>query len=175
MKRIILVTGTPGTGKSTLAKELAKKLNYELIDIGKIESAEFIEGKEENEKIINVTKMCKFIKEREKESENGLVVDSHLSHYCNNKDVLVCFVLRCEPSELGKRLSERGYNKTKIKENLEAEAMDLILQEALQNKQPVHEIDTTRQSDDKTLKEALEVIAGKRKKEYGKVDYTGYL
>lgn len=35
-KANILITGTPGTGKTTLATSLAKTINYEYIDISKI-------------------------------------------------------------------------------------------------------------------------------------------
>lgn len=35
-KANILITGTPGTGKTTLATRLAENINYEYIDIGSI-------------------------------------------------------------------------------------------------------------------------------------------
>ena len=34
--KVIIISGTPGTGKTTLAKKLAKKLDFEYIDINKI-------------------------------------------------------------------------------------------------------------------------------------------
>ena len=34
--KVVIVTGTPGTGKTTLAKKLAKELNYKYVDVNKI-------------------------------------------------------------------------------------------------------------------------------------------
>ena len=34
--KVIIITGTPGTGKTTLAKIIAKDFNYEYIDVNKI-------------------------------------------------------------------------------------------------------------------------------------------
>ena len=34
--RIIIVTGTPGTGKTTIAKKLAKKLNFHYLDVNNV-------------------------------------------------------------------------------------------------------------------------------------------
>ena len=69
-------------------------------------------------------------------------VEGHLAHLLPCDRVIV---LRCRPDALSARLSARGYNKMKIFENAEAEALDVILIETLELHHPGHifEIDTT--------------------------------
>src|SRR3989338_7356909 len=99
--KIIAITGTPGTGKTALAKALAKKLNYKYVDVNKIINKHNIsEGydKKRKTKIIDVKKLNKcLIKEinyfkainkknpNKIKKHNGLIIDSHLSHYLPKK------------------------------------------------------------------------------------------
>lgn len=55
-------------------------------------------------------------------------------------------VLRCEPMVLKRRLVARGYNRAKIVENLEAELIGVILDEAVRafGEEKVHEYDTSK-------------------------------
>src|SRR3989344_3005263 len=109
---IIIVTGCPGTGKTTIAKKIArqKKLNNFLI------------------------KMIK--------KEKNLVLDSHLSHYIQSKYVDKCIVTKCDLKELKKRLKKRKYSKEKIRTNLHCEIFDVCHIEALENKHNVKVIKT---------------------------------
>jgi len=73
------------------------------------------------------------------ESEDVTILEGHLSHHL----ALVAVVLRLNPKELSRRLSNRGYPPAKIRENVEAEALDVILVEAVERCQRVYEVDTT--------------------------------
>ncbi|MFA5406082.1 MAG: adenylate kinase family protein [Candidatus Nanoarchaeia archaeon] len=171
MKNIILVTGTPGTGKSDIAKKIAKHYGYEYIHIGDHKDYVVSEGEV---KIIDVDKMIKWLQRQQESGDGGLVVDSHLSHYYPAKDTKICIVLRCDPAELKNRLKLRGYNENKILINLEAEAMDLILQEALIEKHRVYEIDTTHRTSNSSSQEAINAIIN-NEINYGKTNYNHYL
>ncbi len=130
---VFICTGTPGTGKTEISKQLAKMLNYEYIDVNKvIEENNLIEKYDEERKtnIVDEKKVAniliKFI-----QNKKNLVIDSHLSHYVPKKYVDYCIVLKCDIKELKKRLQKRNYHKEKIKENLDAEIFDICLNEAL--------------------------------------------
>ena len=60
--KVIIVTGTPGTGKTTLSKKLARKLNFYYLDVAKlILKRKLSEGydKERKTKIIDISKLNK--------------------------------------------------------------------------------------------------------------------
>ena len=97
MKKIILVTGTPGTGKTSIAKLIAWHFDYEYILIG--EHKEYISDVVSGIKIIDVDKLIKWLENKQKNSDKVLVVDSHLSHHYPKELTGICFVLRCDPQE----------------------------------------------------------------------------
>jgi len=150
----IIVTGSVAAGKTTLAKKLAKKLNYKYIDINEVMTKnKLFSGydKKRNCEIIDIKKLNFFLikkifnnKKFLKNSKKGIIIDSHLSHYLPKKHIDLCIVTKCDLKELSKRLKKRKYSKNKIKENLECEIFDVCLNEAKGNKHRLLVIDTTK-------------------------------
>jgi len=150
--KIITITGSVGTGKTTLAKKLCNKFLLGYIDvnkiIGKYRIAEGYDLKRKS-KIVDVGKLSKaLIKEinniQKTKAKNGIVIDSHLSHYLPKRYVDLCIVTKCDLKELRKRLKKRKYDENKIRENLDAEIFDVCLNEAKENGHKVIVIDTTK-------------------------------
>jgi adenylate kinase len=146
---VIIVTGTPGTGKTTIAKELSTKLRFKYLDVDDIiKNSRVQEGydRKRKTKVINISKLKKvFIKaiKNQKNKLNGIIIDSHLSHDIPAEYVDLCIVTKCSLKVLKSRLKNRGYPDIKIKENLEAEIFEVCLMEAKQNNHKVLEVDTT--------------------------------
>ncbi|MBI2670707.1 adenylate kinase family protein [Candidatus Woesearchaeota archaeon] len=143
---IIIVTGTPGTGKTKIAKLIAKKFKCKYIDLYKIiKKYKLIEGydKKRKTKIVDEKKLAKKVIEVIKNNKN-LVIDGHLSHYIPRKYVDLCIVTKCNIKVLKRRLGKRNYSKEKIRENLDAEIFDVILNEAIEREHKVFIIDTTK-------------------------------
>ncbi|MBU0536259.1 MAG: AAA family ATPase [Nanoarchaeota archaeon] len=135
-ERIVIVTGTPGTGKTTLAKKLARKHKYEYIDVNEVvRKNKLSEGydRKRKTKIVDEKRLAKVlenvIKQARKEKRR-LIIDSHMSHYISPNLVDLCIVTRCSLKKLASRLKKKGYHKAKIDENMECEIMDIILEEA---------------------------------------------
>lgn len=143
--KTIAITGTPGTGKTTLAKKLAKNLNYHYIDVTKlISSNKLAEGYDMQRatKIVDAKKLNRFlincIKQLKKQNKiKGIIIDSHLSHYLPRKYVDFCIVTKCGIKELNKRLKKKKFHKSKIQENLQAEIFDVCRNEAMERKHKV--------------------------------------
>lgn len=98
------------------------------------------------------------------------ILVGHLSHHLT-VDLIV--VLRCRPSVLATRLGGRGYSKDKLNENVEAEALDVILIEAVETDRQVLEIDTTSKDVLEVVAEMEEILAGEREKyAIGHIDWS---
>ena len=142
---IIVVSGTPGTGKTTLSKKLAQKLKYGYVDVAKlIKENNLPESYDKKRKcdIIDIKKLNKLLIQIIKNKKN-LIIDSHLSHHIPKKYIDLCIITKCDLKQLEKRLKNKKYNKAKIRENLDCEIFDICLNEARQAKHKVAVIDTT--------------------------------
>jgi adenylate kinase len=136
--KVIVVSGTPGTGKTTYAKKLAKEKGFLYIDVNKvIDENKISEGydRKRKTKIIDTDKLNKHLislikKEEKNKKTKGIVIDSHLSHYLPKKYVELCVITKCGLKELKKRLEKRGYDKKKVRENVDAEIFNVCMTEA---------------------------------------------
>lgn len=144
--KVIIVSGSVCTGKTTLAKKLARKHGYKYVDVNKlILQNRLFCGYDKSLKthIVDIKTLNKFLINLIKNSkEKGMVIDSHLSHHLPAKYVDLCIITKTSLKTLKKRLTKRHYSKKKIEENLEAEILDSCLVEALENKHKVKIVKT---------------------------------
>ncbi len=143
--KAICITGSVGTGKTTLAKKLAKALKYKYVDVNSIIKKHKLHDSYDRKNkcfVVDTKKLNKFLIKLIKESKQQLILDSHLSHYLPKTNVSLCIVTTTEIEKLSKRLKKRKYSKDKIYENLEAEIFQVCLQEAKRHNLLV--IDTTK-------------------------------
>ena len=145
---ILIVTGTPGTGKTTLAKALAKKLKINYLDVNDVIQEYKLREKYERKRqtyIVDEKKLSKILIRRIKEYKD-LVIDSHLSHFIPQKHVDICIVTKTDLKVLKKRLEKRKYSKAKIKENLDAEIFEICHTEAQDQGHNIILVDTSKKS-----------------------------
>ena len=156
---IIIVSGTPGTGKTTLSKKLSQKLKYKYIDVAKlIKENDLSESYDKKRKcdVVDIKKLNKILLTLIKKNKN-LVIDSHLSHHLPKKYVDLCIITKCDLKELEKRLKNKRYNRKKIRENLDCEIFDVCLNEAKQAKHKIAVIDTSDEVDIKKIIQNLKI------------------
>ncbi len=160
---IVCITGTPGTGKTTVCKNLP----WPYINLNEFaKENNCIKGYDKKRKVRIVDMDC--LKDRLK-NLNNIILESHYSHFMNC-DVVV--VLRTSPSILKIRLFEKGFDDEKIRENLEAEALGIITQEAMDYQKNVYEIDTGKFSLEETVNIIKDILNGRGEDfKAGKIDY----
>ncbi len=161
--KVVIITGTPGVGKTTIAKILAAKYNYSRFDLHKYYKI-IAERYNQYKKCydINYIKFCALIEAEKKKVEQnkknkeikGILIDSHVTHLLPAKMVDVCMVLTCSNLKLlRKRLRQRKYGARKIEENMESEIMQVCLQEARERHRHVFMFDTAVMSAEKIARE----------------------
>ncbi|KAG1716555.1 hypothetical protein ID866_607 [Astraeus odoratus] len=130
---VIVVTGTPGTGKSTHAQLLVKESPIPLrhINVGDMVKARGLhEGFDEEWQSYTVDE-DKLLDELEPlATQGGVILDWHTCDIFPERWIDLVVVLRCNHTLLWERLENRGYPLKKIQENNEAEIMGVIADEA---------------------------------------------
>ena len=181
MKRVILITGTPCTGKTTTAKQLAAILNAQyvnLTDFAKTYGLTLGEDKERQTTIIDEEKMRQKLSETFEASGNdNIIVDGHYAAAVIPTELVKnVFVLRRNPKELKEYMQKCGFSDAKLYENLSAEILDSCLIEAMQTQAgKVCELDVTGKTVEENVTEILNVLDRGKKCYVGFVDWLGML
>ncbi|WP_181492694.1 adenylate kinase family protein [Methanococcus maripaludis] len=171
---IIAITGTPGVGKSTVSKLLFEKLQLKGKDIACINITEIVSKEgfylekdvEMDSFVVDFDKLNEYIRSIKTED---LILDGHVSHYLN-PDYIV--VLRANPLLIKNRLESRKYLPKKVKENVEAELLDVCLIESIEknDESKIFEIDCSEKSPENIVNEILMFLDSKNP-EYGNVSW----
>ena len=126
---LVAISGTPGTGKTTVADALGLALGWHVMHLNGIaRSKKLWLGRDRRRgcMVVDVEALQEEVRRIQKKERN-LIIESHYAH---EMDADVTVILRCSPAELRKRLEKKGWSKTKIDENVEAEIMEVCRQEA---------------------------------------------
>jgi adenylate kinase len=188
----VVVTGTPGTGKTSAVEALEEQgeigenadSDLEVVHLNDLIREEEL-WEERDEERDSLVADLDAVAER-LEGREDLFVESHLAHHLTDnldnqpeadEGVDKVVVLRCHPEELKRRLIERGEPEAKADENAESEALDVILSEAVNahSTENVYEIETTDRTPEEVADEISAVLAGERDPSAGEVSYIDYL
>jgi adenylate kinase len=162
------ITGTPGTGKTSIAGELAGR-GYPVMRLRDTVNPYVLERDDERDTLVIDEELWA----AEFTPVDGFV-EGQLAHLLPCDKVVI---LRCRPDVLEKRLTLRDYAPEKIRENVEAEALDVILIETLEEHHgsQIYELDTT----DKDIRECADLIErfikGELPASFGSIDWSAYL
>ena len=181
VKHIILITGTPCVGKTSVARLLSQRLNTALVNLTELALREnLVSGKdlERNSIIVDERRMRRKISDIIKKSSKNVIVDGHYAvNVVPKKLVSYVFVLRRDPVELKGFMEKAGFSGLKLWENLASEILDACLVNALKvhGKEKVCELDVTGKSVEEVVNEILKILMGRGKCRVGIVDWIGKL
>lgn len=130
-----LVTGTPGTGKSTICRKLLEQLNehYVYVNIGDYaKEHELLEEYDEERDchVLDEDALVAHLEDHINKQSKSIIFDYHGCDLFPFEWFQAVFVLRTSNDELYRRLEGRGYSESKLSENLECEIFQVILDEA---------------------------------------------
>jgi adenylate kinase len=134
---IIGISGSVGSGKTTIGKKLSKILNYDFVPLN--EKVKEYKIKDVNDLQTFDFDFDKFYEKFEDElkifikKNKNTIFEGHFAHFIDKKYVDLLFIISKDLSKLKEEYKKRNYNEKKIKENLEVEALNLCFFEAIEN------------------------------------------
>lgn len=127
----IIITGTPGVGKTTHCEQLAESTDLKHLSINQVvKEKDCHDGYDEELKtyIVDEDKLLDSIEEEVK--NGGHIIDWHACELFPESWIDLVVVLRAGTETLYDRLQARKYIQKKLDENMDAEIMEVVLQEA---------------------------------------------
>ena len=169
------ITGSPGTGKKTLAKELALRTGYRVVNINSLCISKGASIGRDIYGIVADTEKLSKIVAREIKDNDFILVGHLLPYVVASKDIELAFILRCNPYVLEKRLEKRGYPEKKVLMNIGAETLGTCYVDTLKKfgKEKIHVIDTSLKRPDEVVSEALQALEGKVRYDGLDIDWLG--
>lgn len=146
--KIILVSGTPGAGKTEFSRKLSLFIRGKHLNVGKLlkKWGFTTYNKENKEYLVGVNAFRNAILRQIKANSNEkyLIIDSHMSHYLSPKYADICVILTCKRLKtLKERLSRRRYSQSKIRDNLDSEIFQMCKVDSLEEGHQIFSIDSS--------------------------------
>jgi adenylate kinase len=181
--KIIIISGTPGCGKTSVANELSKLIDAKIMPLNEMAVSDDFSFEYDNERKTYIVDfkiflpyILKKIKSIKKNNPRFLIIESHFSDIIPKKYIDYAFILRCDPDNLTKRLQQKLYDVKKITENVQSEIMGNCVNYLIEKKmkKPIYEIDTTNLVIKSVAKTINNIVLGKidvTKYYFGKVNW----
>lgn len=128
----VFITGTPGTGKSSLAASLGDRFSHPVFNVGvKARVMGLIESHDDeyDADVIDESSVERIAQAIERKHDD-FILEGHMAHYAKPRDGAILICATCPIEILKERLIERGYGPEKVRENLDAEIFQVCRTEA---------------------------------------------
>jgi adenylate kinase len=173
----LVITGTPGVGKHTSARLVAKKFRgSKIIDINELAIANnaVLEYKDRYGTSIDIKKVSRLIEYETKTNRKDLIIVGHLAPYVINPEgISIAIVLRRSPYKLISVFQKRHYSPEKVRENIASEILGITLYDSLKafGKYKIAEVDTTGEMPSQTLDKIISLLQRKSRPQFGYIDW----
>jgi adenylate kinase len=159
----VLVTGTPGTGKTAVSKTLAELIGAAYFSLNQFvitHRAYSSLDRQRHTRVVDLERTRRLMTKALAKGKTMAIIDTHIPDAIPKSQVRMAIVLRCHPKTLERRLRKKGWSARKIRENVLAEILDSCYVSALgyYGGKKIAQIDTTKTSVRKSASQAKRVI-----------------
>ena len=156
---VVALTGVPGCGKTTIADALAARQGVRVVRLNDLaRDAGLLTERDEarGSFVVDVDALAERLNAEVAEAR-VVVAEGHFAH---EMDADLVVLLRCDPLVLVERLRARGWSEAKVRENVEAEALDVLAQDVLDAGLPAVELDVTGLGVDDAARKVWAIVEG---------------
>lgn len=178
--KCIGISGTPGTGKSSVARELSLRLQVPLIELSNyvIENNLYVYYDElRNSYVVDEDKVRERLIELYKK-EGALIIVGHYLEILPRELFELVLILRRDPYDLINILKLRSWPDHKVAENIEAELLSICTLNAIEElgEDIVVEVDTTSKDVSAVVDEVIDIIFGAKPVYHGlRIDWLSII
>lgn len=126
--KFIVISGTPGTGKTALSKKLSLLFKKDLVNITDFCKKEglFTDWDHNaNTYDVDIQEMSSKLLILAEKAHDIMIIDGHMAHFLPKSTVKTCIICTTDIKILKKRLMQRNYSEKKIKENIDSEIFEI--------------------------------------------------
>ncbi len=156
----IVITGCPGVGKHTVAKEVGEMRGMDVLDINQVATVSGMAEEVDGEIEVDVERLGDYMADIAKD----VLVVGHLApHVMSREQVETAVVLRKNPYKLDHIYRARGYPEAKRIENQGSEILGVVMYDSITKfgREKTIQVDTSSRSVRETAGIVNEVISGK--------------
>jgi adenylate kinase len=173
---VILISGTPGTGKTTIAQVLKEEysaFHLNLTDVA-IENGFILEeDRDRQTKVVDEDKLVLFIEDFLKTHLSNVIIEGHYADIVPDELTTVFIILRTDPHVLEQRLQEKQFPISKIRENIQSEVLGTCTSFALEthDRAKIYEVDTSTAPLEETVKLIQQYIKQRPASNVGEINW----
>ena len=161
-RNMIVITGTPGTGKTTISKAIAKATHADYLSLTRFVTAKGLFSgidRERSSKIVDIERTRKSLRSLISRGDM-IIVDTHVADSIPRERTRKVIVLRCHPNALESRLRKKGWSANKVRENVLAEMLDACYMIAISyyGAKKVYQLDTSSRRLEKSVALAKKIL-----------------
>ena len=175
---MVVVSGVPGAGKSTLASRFVREFRMVYVSLAELaleEGAWMLYDRDRRTYHIDFVNVAWALRRRVRYGQRLLLEATELlTPWEAGIEPVAVFVLRCNPILLFERLRAREWPLRKLVENIEAEFVGVVSWQArrLFGDKRVCEIDTTRRSPEDVFERAVRFLVDMDRGACDEIDWT---